>query len=94
MKRQGDVVIRFPNRANPDQRLVSRGDFAVVTLLIKKFDNMFKKEFIGKGLVLKGEWAKAGTLRLRDIESDNRWLRLGWEMTGEGASPAVAAGGE
>jgi len=47
---------------------------------------------VGEGLKFKGEWEKAGILRLAEIESDNAWVSLGWEMTGEGASPAVAGG--
>lgn len=88
LKRVGDVAVRFPNRANPDQRLVSRGDFAVATLLSSKFGAMFKEEFVGEGLKMKGEWAKAGTLKLKEIESNGAWVRVGWDMP---AADAVAA---
>jgi len=83
LKRMGDVVIRFPSRANPEQRLVSRGDFAVATLLSKKFGAMFKEEFVGEGLKMQGEWARAGTLKLQDIRSEGAWLRVGWEMAAD-----------
>ena len=85
LKRVGDVAVRFPNRANPDQRLVSRGDFAVATLLSSKFGAMFKEEFVGEGLKMKGEWAKAGTLKLNEIESNGAWVRVGWDMPGTAA---------
>jgi hypothetical protein len=92
LRRDGDVKVRFPDRANPDQ--ITLRDNAIVTFIRRKFRSMFKEEFKGEGLMLKGEWAKAGRLQLSEIESNDAWIRLGWEMTGEGASPAVAAGGE
>jgi len=92
LRRDGDVRIRFPSRANPDQ--ITLRDNAIVTFIRRKFRSMFKEEFKGEGLMFKGEWAKAGRLQLADIEANDAWIRLGWEMTGEGASPAVAAGGE
>jgi hypothetical protein len=92
LRRDGDVRVRFPNRSNPDQ--ITIRDNAIVTFIRRKFRSLFKEEFVGEGLVLKGEWEKAGRLKLAEIQSDNAWIRLGWEMTGEGASPAVAAGGE
>jgi hypothetical protein len=92
LRRDGDVRIRFPDRANPDQ--ITLRDNAIVTFIRRKFRSMFKEEFKGEGLTFKGEWAKAGRLQLVEVESDDAWVRVGWEMTGEGASPAVAAGGE
>jgi hypothetical protein len=84
--------VRFPNRANPDQ--VTIRDNAIVTFIRRKFRSLFKEEFAGEGLKFKGEWEKAGLLKLAEVQADSAWVRLGWEMTGEGASPAVAAGGE
>jgi hypothetical protein len=92
MRREGDVKVRFPNRPNPDQ--VTIRDNAIVTFIRRKFRSLFKEEFVGEGLRFKGEWEKAGVLKLAEIQSDNAWVRLGWEMTGEGASSTVAAGGE
>jgi hypothetical protein len=92
LKRVGDVAVRFPNRANPDQRLVSRGDFAVATLLSNKFGAMFKEEFVGEGLKMKGDWARAGTLKLKDIRSEGAWVRVGWDMAGTAAVTAAREG--
>jgi hypothetical protein len=92
MRREGEVGVRFPNRANPEQITVR--DSPIVTFIRRKFRNLFKEEFVGEGLKFKGEWEKAGVLKLAEIQSDNAWVRLGWEMTGEGASPGVVAGGE
>ena len=69
-------------------------DNAIVTFIRRKFRSLFKEEFAGEGIVFKGEMAKAGRLKLADIHADGAWLRLGWNMTQEGASLAVAAGGE
>jgi len=78
LRRDGDVVIRFPNRANPDQITVR--DNAIVTFMRRKFRNMFKEEFAGQGIKLKGRFERAGTLRLAEIKSDAAWLALGWRM--------------
>jgi ribosomal protein L32 len=91
MRRNGDVVISFPN-ARPGEQSIRRA--ATAGFLRLKFRNLFKEEFVGEGLKLKGDWEKAGRLKLAEVQADNAWVRLGWEMTGEGASPAVAAGGE
>jgi|GEM_PF-486991 len=78
LRRDGDVVIRFPGRANPDQLTVR--DNATVTFMRRKFRNMFKEEFAGQGIKLKGRWEQAGTLRLAEIKSGGAWLSLGWRM--------------
>ncbi|MCI0358408.1 MAG: hypothetical protein L0211_07995 [Planctomycetaceae bacterium] len=78
LRRDGDVVIRFPSRANPDQITVR--DNAIVTFMRRKFRNMFKEEFAGQGIKLKDRWEKAGTLRLAEIKSSDAWLSLGWQM--------------
>ena len=53
--------------------------------------SLFKEEFVGEGLKLKGAWSAAGTLALEDLRLDGGWLILGWQMPD---NPAVAAGGE
>lgn len=89
LRRDGDVQIRFPNRQNPDQ--ITIRDSATVTFMRRKFRNMFKEEFIGEGLQFKGRWAKAGTLRLRELRSADAWLTLGWQMPArESAAPPPA----
>jgi hypothetical protein len=93
LKRDEDVRIRFPDRERPDQ--INFSDRKIV-FVRRKFRSMFKEEFKGEGLTFKGEWAKAGRLQLNEIQADDAWIRLGWDMTGEGASPAVpiTAGGD
>jgi hypothetical protein len=79
LKRVEDIRVRFPNRANPDQITVR--DSAIVTFIRRKFRNLFKDEFVGEGIELKGRLARAGRLRLQDIRSDQAWLSLGWQLS-------------
>jgi hypothetical protein len=76
--RDGDVKIRFPARANPDQITVR--DNATVTFMRRKFRNLFKEEFAGQGIKLQNRWEKAGTLKLAEIKSSGAWLTLGWQL--------------
>ena len=86
LKRQGDVRVRFPARANPDQ--IPARDSPIATFIRRKFRSLFKEEFVGEGLALKGRWEKAGKLQLQEIQSDKAWLALGWKLP---ASPPPAA---
>jgi hypothetical protein len=83
LRRQGEVRVRFPNRTNPEQ--ITLRDSPIVTFIRRKFSSLFKEEFVGEGLVLKGEWEKAGRLSLDQIASEGAWLQLGWKMPGAGA---------
>jgi len=88
LRREGDVQVRFPGRANPEQ--IRLGDSPIVTFIRRKFRNLFKDEFIGEGIEMKGEWAKAGRLKLAEIEADAAWLRLGWDMAVAATAAAAA----
>jgi hypothetical protein len=89
LRRDGDVQVRFPNRANPEQITVR--DSPIVTFIRRKFRSLFKEEFVGEGLVFKGQWARAGRLKLSEIAADQAWLRLGWDMPGTAAAEAGPA---
>jgi hypothetical protein len=78
LRRDGDVQVRFPNRANPEQ--ITLRDSPIVTFIRRKFRSLFKEEFVGEGLVMKGRWERAGRLRLEEVQSDKAWLTLGWQM--------------
>ncbi|MEX2174936.1 MAG: hypothetical protein WD872_11280 [Pirellulaceae bacterium] len=86
LRREGDVQVRFPSRENPDQ--ITIRDSAIVTFMRRKFRSMFKEEFVGEGIALKDRWAAAGTLTLAEIQSQQAWLTLGWQM------PQQTAGAE
>jgi hypothetical protein len=89
LRRDGDVQVRFPNRANPEQITVR--DSPIVTFIRRKFRSLFKEEFVGEGLVFKGQWERAGRLTLSEVAADQAWLRLGWDMSGTAAAAAGAA---
>jgi hypothetical protein len=84
--RDGDVRIRFPNRENSDQ--ITIRDSATVTFMRRKFRNLFEEQFAGEGIVFQGNWARAGRLYAREVQSDAGWLTIGWDMGG------VSAGAE
>jgi hypothetical protein len=88
LRRDGDVQIRFPSRANPEQ--ITIRDSAIVTFIRRKFRSLFKEEFVGEGITFKGRWARAGRLQLQEIRSDNAWLALGWQMA-QSTAPVAAA---
>jgi hypothetical protein len=87
LHRDGDVQVRFPNRAAPEQ--VNLRDRPIVTFIQRKFRSLFKEDYAGDGLAFKGEWAKAGRLRLRELSSNGGWLTLGWDMPAA-ATAAIA----
>jgi hypothetical protein len=84
--RDGEVEVNFIGR----ERL-SAAQVAFRTFLRRKFQALFKEEFVGEGLKPKGRWAKAGTMRLELIDSQNHWLNLGWNLPSGGQRPRLAA---
>jgi hypothetical protein len=89
LRRDGDVQVRFPNRANPEQ--ITFRDSPIVTFIRRKFRSMFKEEFVGEGLALKGRFERAGKLRLQEVKSDAAWLALGWTLPSTAPPRAVGA---
>jgi hypothetical protein len=89
LRRDGDVQVRFPNRADPVQ--ITLRDSPIVTFIRRKFRSLFKEEFIGEGIALKGRWERAGKLQLQDIKSDAAWLTLGWKLPAAAEPQKVAA---
>lgn len=89
LRREGDIQVRFPARMNPEQ--ITLRDSPIVTFIRRKFRSLFKEEFVGEGLTLKGAWSNAGTLKLQDLRLDGGWLVLGWQLPD---AATAAAGGE
>jgi hypothetical protein len=89
LRRDGDVQVRFPDRANPEQITVR--DSPIVTFIRRKFRSLFKEEFVGEGLVFKGQWERAGRLQLSELAADQAWLTLGWDMPSAAATAAASA---
>jgi hypothetical protein len=82
--RQGDVEVTYLDRDR-----LGAAQVAFKTFIRRKFEAMFKDEFVGEGLKLKGRYAKVGTMRLENIVSDEGWISLGWNIPPRGAAPAV-----
>jgi hypothetical protein len=84
--REGKVGIAYPrHRQRPGLRRI-----ALKAFFQKKFAALFKPEFVGEGLVLKGRWEKAGALQLRQLSCDGGWFVAGWEQP-SGDAPAPGA---
>jgi hypothetical protein len=102
LKRVDDVVVSFPTAKEGERSARRTGAAAFLRV---KFRNLFKEEFKGEGLALKGRFEKAGKLQLQELQSDAAWLTVGWKMPPPGADappaeaapaenpPATAAGG-
>jgi hypothetical protein len=75
MVRQGDVQVEYVKGGRESLTQV-----AFKTFLRRKFDSLFKPEFVGEGMVLPGRWERAGKLTLAQLAADNGWLTLAWRM--------------
>jgi hypothetical protein len=84
--RDGEVQVNFLKRDR-----LSAAQVGFRTFLRRKFEAMFKEEFVGEGLKLKGRWEKAGTLRLELLDANNHWINLGWNLPTGGQKPRLAS---
>jgi len=75
LHRQGEVNVDFVG-----QEKLSAAQVATKTFLRRKFSSLFKPEFVGEGLKLKGRWERAGRLALREIKADKGWISVGWQQ--------------
>lgn len=73
LTRQGDLNVDFVG-----EEKLSVAQVGTKTFLRRKFGSLFKPEFAGEGLKLKGRWEKAGTLRLADVKADKGWIAVAW----------------
>ncbi len=90
--RQGDVLVEFRKQKGTlnTQQIAFRG------FMRKKFENLFKPEFVSEGLEPKGKFARIGRLQIAQIVAENGWLVLGWNRAPAQATtplngPAVAS---
>jgi hypothetical protein len=74
--RQGDLNVDFIGEDK-----LSVAQVATKTFLRRKFGSLFKPEFVGEGIALKGRWEKAGTLKLADIQADKGWIAVAWRTS-------------
>ena len=73
--RQGDVSLEFLFMKKLGVR-----ETAFKTFMVKKFDALFEKEIVGKGLKIQGGWEKLGPLPLGMLSSNAGWLQMGWSL--------------
>jgi len=78
LTRQGDLNVDFVG-----QEKLSAAQVGTKAFLRKKFGSLFKPEFVGQGLKLKGRWEKAGTLTVREIQADKGWIAIAWKTKAE-----------
>lgn len=74
--REGELEILPPGYTR-GRRLSARLS-GVRTFLKHRFDKIFTPEMASQGLVLPGQWARAGRLDLVQLEASEGWLALGW----------------
>jgi hypothetical protein len=85
LTRQGDVVVEFTQleKLGPSQ-------IALRTVMRRKFEALFKPEFVTEDLQLPGRWADAGILQLAAVSPDQGWLSLGWNLKSADAEKTAA----
>ena len=55
----------------------------VRNLLKRRFEKIFTPEIASRGLVLPGQWSRAGRLDLVQLEAHEGWLALGWDTSAQ-----------
>ncbi len=85
--RQGDIEV-FPPDFVPGKKIDARRQ-TIRTLLAKRFDKVFEKEFIGKGIVLPATWKHPGRLMPIQLTAHDGWLVIAWKL--HPAEPAAVA---
>jgi len=78
--RQGDLRILPPNFVPDKDRLAPR-QIVIQTLLERRFGKIFKEEMIGEGLLLPGNWEKAGKMRPVQLVCQHGWLTIAWKRS-------------
>lgn len=76
LTRQGDLNVDFVG-----QERLTAAQVATKTFLKRKFSSLFKPEFVGEGVQLKGRFARAGKLVLKEMTTSDGWLTAGWQTT-------------
>ena len=86
LKRQGDVEVDYVNR-----RTLGVPQIAIKTMLLKKFNSLYKPELEVQDIVLPERWRQAGNLRLKTSHVSTGWLVLSWiRQPGTKTDPKVA----
>jgi hypothetical protein len=84
----------FPPNFDPKGKEgLSAGEVAVQTLLVNRFNRIFKRELPLDGFLMPGKWQKLGTLRPVEVISRDGWLAVAWQRASDGKENAVADAG-
>lgn len=76
LQREGDVAVDFLAR-----KTLTVLQVATKTVMIKKFNALFKDDIIGQGgIKLPGDWEQAGNLMLQQLTASNGWLMLSYDL--------------
>jgi hypothetical protein len=98
LTRQGEIAVKFLQQV--EGRRLTTLQIGFKTFLTRKFEAMFKPEIVSDGIVLSGQLAKAGTLRVQEISTGKGWAVLGWNLVPlstpgvPAAAPAVEVAGK
>ncbi|HEX7448183.1 MAG TPA: hypothetical protein VF306_11590 [Pirellulales bacterium] len=79
--REGELEIVPPGFTKG--RRISPRLSTIRTLLKHRFEKIFTPEIASQGLVLPGQWRRAGRLDLVQLEAREGWLALGWVRSTE-----------
>lgn len=79
--REGEIEV-LPPGFMPGRRIPPRLS-TVRNLLKRRFEKIFTPEIASQGLVLPGQWSRAGRLDLVQLDARDGWLALGWVTSAE-----------
>ena len=81
----------LPPRFNRLKDRLSATEAALVKILTKRLDPVFKKEIPTERIDLPGQMGSVGKLLAEEVRSENGWLSIGWRVA-TSQSPAIVYG--
>ena len=86
LTRHGEVEVVYVNRKS-----LGVPQIAIKTMLLKKFNSLYKSNLQVQQIVLPERWQQAGNLKIKNSSAMAGWLILSWAMDpSQPASPKVA----
>ena len=73
LQRQGEVEVDYVNR-----KTLGVPQIAIKTMLLKKFNSLYKPRLEVQDIVLPERWRQVGNLRLKNSGVSTGWLMLSW----------------
>jgi hypothetical protein len=77
--REGDIEIFPPDFQPGGDQVLTPAQVTLKRQLYNRFSRSFREEETSNGLLLPGEWKKAGRLALLQLSSDGGWLTTAWQ---------------